>query len=252
VYDYLLGGTTNFAADREAGERAASAAGGQNARSDVRANRAFLARAVRYLAGEAQVRQFLDVGTGIPNADNVHAVAQQTAPESRIVYVDHDPIVLAHAHELLRSTPEGATAFIGADLRDPHTILAQAADTLDFTKPVAVVLVAVLHFFADKDDPCSLVQQLLDRLPSGSYLAVSHLTGDFAPEVMAKVVGQLNKSSSTQFVLRSRERFERFFDRLDLIEPGIVQVDHWHPDGESPTCASGWRPSFYAALGRKP
>lgn len=252
VYDYLLGGVDNFAVDREAAERAAAAAGGQNARSDVRANRAFLGRAVRYLAGEVGIRQFLDIGTGIPNSDNVHAVAQQTAPEARIVYVDKDPVVLAHAHRLLESTPDGSTAFLLADLHDPDTILKRAAETLDLTQPVAVILVAVLHFFPDEADPWGLVRHIVDAVPSGSYVAISHLTGDFAPDAMAKVMEHLNRSSSDPFVLRPRDEIARFFAGLELVEAGLVQVDEWWPDPDQPPPTSGWRPSFYSAVGLKP
>lgn len=252
VYDHLLGGTNNFAVDREAAERAASAVGGQNARADIRANRAFLGRAVRYLASEAGIRQFLDLGTGIPNADSVHAIAQQTAPDARIVYVDHDPIVLAHAHTLLASTRHGTTAFLHADLRDPDTILKRAAETLDFTQPVAVMLVAVLHFFPDEGDPYGLVKQLVDAVPSGSYLVVSHLTGDFAPDAMAKVVEHLNRSTSDPFVLRPRGKIARFFNGLDLGETGLVQVDEWCPDSDTSSPPGDWRPSFYGAVGHKP
>lgn len=252
VYDYLLGGDDNFAVDREAAERAAAAAGGQNARADVRANRAFLGRAVRYLAGEVDIRQFLDIGTGIPNSDNVHAVAQQTAPEARIVYVDKDPVVLAHAHRLLESTPDGSTAFLLADLHDPDTILKRAAETLDFTRPVAVILVAVLHFFPDEADPWGLVRRVVDAVPSGSYLAISHLTGDFAPDPMAKVMEHLNRKSSDPFVLRPREEIARFFAGLEMVEAGLVPVNDWRPDPNQPPPAGDWRPSFYSAVGLKP
>jgi hypothetical protein len=198
------------------------------------------------------LRQFLDIGTGLPNADNVHAVAQQTAPEARIVYVDHDPIVLAHAHRLLQSTPEGATAFVAADLREPETILKRAAETLDLAQPVAVILVAVLHFCADECDPYDVVARLLEAVPSGSYLAVSHLTGDFAPEAMDNLVSHLNRTASDPFVLRPRNKVAQFFDGLDLVEPGLVQVDQWHPDPDTPPQVGEWRPSFYGAVGRKP
>jgi hypothetical protein len=254
VYDYLLGGTHSFEVDRIAAERGAEAVGGiANARADVLANRRFLARVIRYLAGEAGVRQFLDIGTGIPNADDVHTVAQQVARDARIVYVDHDPIVLAHAHQLLRSTPEGATAFVQADLRDPETILHQAAETLDLTQPVAVILVAVLHFIAAEDDPYGIVAQLLEALPAGSYLAVSHLTGDFAPKQMDKLVAALNQTASDPFTLRTRDDVARFFDGLDLVEAGLVQVDQWRsaPD-TGPQATGGWVPSFYGAVGSKP
>lgn len=252
VYDYLLGGVDNFAVDREAAERAAAAAGGQNARADVRANRAFLGRVVRYLAGDLGARQFLDIGTGIPNADNVHAVAQQAAPEARIVYVDKDPVVLAHAHKLLAGTPEGNTAFVLANMRDPDTILKRAAQTLDFTQPVAVMLVAVLHFFPTEADPWDLVRHVVEAVPSGSYLAISHLTGDFAPEAMAKVAEHLNRSTSDPFVLRPRDEIARFFAGLELVDAGIVQIDEWRPGPDQPPRAGGWRSSFYGAVGLKP
>lgn len=252
VYDYLLGGVDNFAVDREAAERAAAAAGGQNARTDVRANRAFLGRAVRHLAGGLGVRQFLDIGTGIPNADNVHAVARQTAPEARVVYVDKDPVVLAHAHKLLEPTAQGSAAFLLADLYDPDTILKRAAETLDFNQPVAVILVAVLHFFPDEADPWALVGPVVDAVASGSYLAISHLTGDFAPDAMAKVTEHLNRSTSDPFVLRPRDETARFFTGLDLVDPGLVQVDQWRPSPDQPRPAGEWRPSFFGAVGRKP
>ncbi len=253
MYDYLLGGTANFAADREAVKRASAAVGGlENARADVRANRAFLGRAVRYLAGEAGIRQFLDIGTGIPNADNVHGIAQATAPESRIVYVDNDPVVLAHSHTLLKSTAQGATVYISGDLRDPGTVLQGAADPLDFTQPVAVLLVAILHLISDHDDPHRIVERLVEALPSGSYLAISHLSADIQPEAMAELAQRLNQTSRETFVMRSHAQVCAFFDGLDLVEPGVVQVDQWRPTQPTVTTPKGWMPSLYAAVGRKP
>jgi hypothetical protein len=253
MYDYLLGGATNFAVDREAVERASVAVGGiENARTDVRANRAFLARVVHYLAAEAGLRQFLDIGTGIPNGDGTDAIAQRVAPDSRIVYVDNDPIVLAHAHSLLRSTPEGATAYVHGDLRDPETILHKAAATLDFSRPIAVVLVAVLHLIGDADDPYGIVARVIDAVPDGSYLALSHLTPDIRPEAMAELARRLNDASKETFVMRNRPQVGRFLDGLEIIEPGVVQLDEWRPNQPQPVPSSGWVPSLYGALGRKP
>lgn len=257
VYDYLLGGTDNFAVDREAAKlHAAANPGGIDAvRTDIRANRGFLVRAVRYLAGEAGIRQFLDIGTGVPNADNVHAVAQRTAPDSRIVYVDNDPIVLAHAHSLLRSSPEGAAAYIDADLREPDSIVEKAAATLDLNKPIAVMLIAILHFELKGGDPEDIVARILDAVPSGSYLVISHLTQDIQPEVMAKLaeVVEANPTMDYRFVMRTRSDVARFFDGLELVEPGIVPVEDWRPDDAKPARPAGvGEPPFYGAVGRKP
>jgi O-methyltransferase involved in polyketide biosynthesis len=237
AYDYLLGGVNHFPVDVEAVERMYATAGGvDKARRRVRANRDFLGRAVRYLAGEAGIRQFLDLGTGIPNADNVHAVAHATAPDSRVVYVDHDPVVLAHAHVLLESTsdPEGAAAFIFGDMRDHETILTQAADTLDFAKPIAVVMVGVLHHFRDDERPETLVRHYVDAVPSGSYLVLENVgreSGDLTQ------LGQVMKDfQGAEFTLVPRTRAEvtRFFEGLELVEPGVVFVDHWRPDRPPP------------------
>ena len=253
MYDYLLGGTANFAVDRTAVERASAAVGGiDNARADVRANRAFLGRAVRYLAGDAGIRQFLDIGTGIPNPDNVHGVAQATAPEARIVYVDNDPVVLAHAHTLLNSTPQGTTTYISCDLRSPDTILDRAAATLDFTQPVAVILAAILHLVSDRDQPHRIVDRLVEALPSGSYLAISHLSADIQPEAMAELAKRLNQATRETFVMRTHAQVSCFFDGLDLVEPGVVRVDLWRSPKPKITTSKGWVPSLYAAVGRKP
>jgi hypothetical protein len=247
AYDYLLGGTTNFAADRAMIEQAAEAYGGiERARGDARANRDFLVRATRWLATEAGMRQFLDLGTGVPNDDNVHAVAQEVAPDARIVYVDHDPVVLAHAHQLLEGVT--TTSYIAADIRDPDAILAQAADTLDFTRPVAVTMVAILHALTDDNDPYGLVSRLLDAVPSGSYLAVSHLASDIQPEQTAEFLRRMNEESFETYQFRSYAEVSRFFDGLELVEPGVVRLDRWHttPKPDAPEII------LWGGVGRKP
>jgi hypothetical protein len=243
MYDYLNGGVDNFAVDREAVEAAADAVGGMdNARATVRANRRFLIRAVHWLAAEAGVRQFLDIGTGIPTADNVHGVAQRAAANSRIVYVDNDPIVLAHAHTLLQSTAEGATDYIFGDLREPDPILDHASATLDLTRPVAVVLVAITHFFPDEDDPYGIVARLLDAVPSGSYLALTHLANDIHPEEMAELERRYREDETIEdtFVMRSHAEVSRFFNGLELVEPGVVPIDDWRPDNTTPPPSEAW------------
>lgn len=252
IYDYLLGGADNFEVDRRAAEHANTDMPGglDGARANVRASRAFLGRTVRWLAGDAGVRQFLDIGTGIPNADNVHRVAQQVAPDARIVYVDNDPVVLAHAHTLLNSTPEGATAFINGDLRDPRNILLRAEATLGFNEPVAVMLVAVLHFIDGTDDPYNIVSELMARLAPGSYLAISHGAADIDADNMAELARRLSERSHETFVWRTHEQVTRFFAGLDLIEPGVVLLDHWHPDPTAPP-SDRVVPS-YGAIARRP
>ena len=232
VYDYWLGGKDNFAADREAAERVLAVTPGLRFR--VQANRAFLARAVRFLATEAGIRQFLDIGTGIPTANNTHEVAQAAAPTSRIVYVDNDPIVLAHARALLTSTPEGATAYLEADLRDPGPILAEAARTLDFEQPVALMLIGVLHLVQDSEDPYGLVARYLDALQPGSYLAISHPASDIGAG-QAEAQRRYNERVATPQTLRSHAQVCRFFDGLQLVPPGVVYVHTWRADpGDEP------------------
>ena len=228
VYDYWLGGTNNFAADREAAERVLAATPGLRAR--VRANRAFLVRVVRYLAAEAGIRQFLDIGTGIPSADNTHEVAQAAAPDSRVVYVDNDPIVLVHARELLASSPQGATQYVEGDLRDPAAILEAASRTLDFTRPTALMLLGVLHLIGDSEDPYRIVAGLMDALPPGSYLAISHPASDIHAAAQAEAQKRYNERVATPQTLRSRAEVMRFFDGLDLVPPGLVYVHVWRPD----------------------
>jgi trans-aconitate methyltransferase len=227
IYNYLLGGKDNFPADRLAAEKAIDAYPGTVYLA--RANRALLGRAVHYLAAEAGVRQFLDIGTGIPSAGSTHEVAQRVAPASRVVYVDHDPVVLAHARTLLTSSPEGATDYIEADLRGPAAILEKAARTLDFTQPVALLLLLILHAIGDEDEPHRIVAALVDALPSGSYLAITHGANDVDPD-MAEVQSTLNQSSYQQYTFRSQAETRRFFDGLEFVEPGLVQVDQWRPD----------------------
>ncbi len=229
VYDYWLGGKDNFAADREAGEEALQAY--PDLVSSVRANRAFLARGVQYLA-EAGIRQFLDIGTGIPSANNTHEVAQRVAPGSRVVYVDNDPIVLAHARALLVGHPAGATDYLDADLRDADKILEHAAEVLDFTQPVAVMLVAVLHLIGPDDDPYGIVQRLMAAVPPGSYLLLSHVASDIEPEKMAEMGKRLNRLLAQRGWYRSQPEVAGFFAGLELIPPGIVPVQQWRPDSE--------------------
>ncbi len=247
MYDYLLGGKDNYAADRAGAEAVLRAY--PDLAFTARANRAFLGRAVRYLAGEAGVRQFLDIGTGIPTAGNTHQVAQAIAPESRVVYVDYDPIVLAHARALLTSNEAGATEYIDADLRDTRTILDQAARLLDFTQPVAVTLLAVLHAIPDTDDPHAIVATLIDAVPPGSYLAISHAGADIIdPEALRGLHDSLRGKAQQQYFYRAGEQVARFFAGTDLVEPGLVRVEEWHPE---PGPGDARRSSLWCAVGRK-
>jgi O-methyltransferase involved in polyketide biosynthesis len=228
IYDYWLGGKDNFAADRDAAELALQAY--PELAQAVQSNRAFLGRAVRFLAREG-VRQFLDIGTGLPAAGNTHEVAQEEAPETRIVYVDSDPVVLLHAQALLTGTPEGACDYIQADLRDCGTILAEAARTIDFGKPVALMLLAVLQFIPDEEDPYGLVSSLVAALPPGSYLVISHPTDDFNPN-KGESMKVYNERSAEQAVLRDQAATALFFDGLELLEPGVAPVAQWRPDSD--------------------
>ena len=246
VYDYWLGGTDNFPADRAMGERTLLAY--PNLVYSVRANRAFLARAVRFLAGEAGIRQFLDIGTGIPTANNTHEAAQRVAPSSRIVYVDHDPVVLSHAQALLASTPEGACTYIDADLRDPETILAAAADTLDFSQPVAVMLIAVMHFIGDDAEASAIMRRLMAACVPGSYVALSHAASDIDAEQQSEMVRRLNQSVAEKATLRDHAGVTRLFDGLDMVEPGLVRVSDWRPDSDLEAA----RPTgLWGGVGRK-
>jgi S-adenosyl methyltransferase len=247
VYDYLLGGKDNFAADRAASDAVLKVY--PELALTVRANRAFLGRAVRYLAGEAGIRQFLDIGTGIPAAGNTHEVAQSIAPESRVVYVDYDPIVLAHARALLISHEAGGTEYIDADLRDTDTILDRASRLLDFTQPVAVTLVAILHAIPDSDDPHAIVARLLDAVPSGSYLALSHMGTEFvAAQTRQDIKDIESRMSQETYTYRNREQVARFFEGTDLVAPGLVRVEEWRPEHAPGEPGNS---SLWGAVGRK-
>jgi S-adenosyl methyltransferase len=226
VYDYWLGGKDNYAADREAAERVLAVTPGLRFR--VRANRAFLARAVRYLASEAGIRQFLDIGTGIPSANNTHQVAQAVAPDARIVYVDNDPIVLAHARALLASGPQGSTQYVHGDVRDPVPIVQAAAQTLDLAQPTALMLLGILHLVQDNEDPYRIVTGLMATLAPGSYLVISHPASDIHPG-QAEAQKRYNERVSTPQTLRTRDEVARFFAGLDLVPPGLVYVHTWRP-----------------------
>ena len=230
VYDYWLGGKDNFTADRAAGEETIAAFPG--IRLSARANRAFLGRTVRYLVGSGGIRQFLDIGTGLPTADNTHEVAQAAAPESRVVYVDNDPLVLAHARALLTSRPEGVTAYLDADLQDTDTILEQAARTLDFTRPVGIMLLAILHYIPDLAEARGIVARLIGAVPAGSFLVISHAGTDLLPDDVAAFEKSLNVHlpAEHRHVARPREVVTGFFDGAELVEPGLVRVSEWRPD----------------------
>ena len=247
MYDYVLGGKDNYAADRAAADAWVKTDPGTV--FTVLANRAFLGRAVRYLAGEAGVRQFLDIGTGIPTAGNTHEAAQRVAPEARVVYVDYDPVVLAHARALLTGGEAGATEYIDADLRATGMILERAGEFLDFTKPVAIMLMAILHAIPAADDPHAIVAELLNAVPSGSYLALTHLASDLLDhETRESLEGLSGRTMQQRITARSREQVARFFAGADLVEPGIVRPEEWRPD---PGTTETARSSLWSAVGRK-
>ena len=248
MYNYWLGGKDNYAADRQAAERVIQAY--PDILIGVRAQRAFLGRVVRYLAAEPGIRQFLDIGTGIPTADNTHEVAQSAVPESRIVYVDNDPIVLAHARALLTSSPEGATDYIDADLRDPETILREAARTLDFSRPVAVMLLGILQAIPDTGQPWEIVARLMAAVPSGSYLAIVHPAIDIAADEMAEAQRRYNESTNAPIKMRTQEEVARFFEGLNLVDPGLVQLHRWRPGPAGPEPRHDV--AAYGGVGRKP
>lgn len=248
VYDYWLGGKDNFAADRALGDAMVQAI--PTLPEMARANRKFLGRAVRYLVAEAGIRQFLDIGTGIPTAGNVHEVAQAVAPDARVLYVDHDPIVLAHARALMTSTSQGRTEFIMAEFSEPESILSDPAlhKTLDLDEPVALMLVAILMYFHDSDGVHDWVATLVDALPSGSYVVVTHPTADFNPKAVQGAVAAATHAGIT-LVPRSKREVERFFTGLELVEPGVVPVLAWHPDEEPDDPNAAW---YWAGAARKP
>ena len=241
VYDYLLGGKDNYLVDQEVGRQLP-----EDSRRDSRLNRAFMHRAVAW-AARSGVDQYLDIGTGIPTQPNLHQIVQEIEPAARIVYTDNDPIVLAHAEALLISTPDGATDYIEADVRRPHEILEHARGFLDFTRPVALSLIALLHFVPDEDDPYGIVRTLVDALPSGSLLTLSQGTADFQPrDLVGKVTSTYDKGGIT-LRLRTRTEVERFFDGLDLVAPGLVTAPEWFKDQPAPAREQS---SFYVGVAR--
>ncbi len=250
VWNYWLGGKDNYPVDRETGDRVAQMY------PDIvllaRAARAFLTRAVLYLAGEAGVRQFLDVGTGLPTVSNTHEVAQSAAPESRVVYTDNDPLVLAHARALLTSNPQGATDYIDADLHDPEKIMREAARTLDFTQPVAITLIAILHHITDYDEARSIVNRLMAPVPPGSYLVISHSTNVIYGAASDEAVGRWNKFGKPPVILRSPEQIAGFFDGLELLEPGVVSTPRWRPDVAGIGGGLPREVDQFCGVGRKP
>jgi hypothetical protein len=246
VYNYWLGGKDHFAADRSAGDATIGVYPG--IRMSAQANRAFLARAVRYLAGTEGIRQFLDIGTGLPTANNTHEVAQATVPSSRIVYVDNDPLVLAHARALLTSTPEGATAYLDADLRETGKILEQAAVILDFGQPVAIMLIAVLHYIPDLAEARDIIARLLAAVPPGSFIAISHAGSDLFPHEIAAFEKNLNEYlPGDRHVARPREDVALFFADTTLLAPGVVRVSEWRPATTDTTAHT----TLWGGVGRK-
>ncbi|WP_174555118.1 SAM-dependent methyltransferase [Actinomadura hibisca] len=250
VWNYLLGGKDNYDVDRDAAERFRAMFPGIV--NIAKADRAFLGRAVRYLTGEAGIRQFLDIGTGLPTMDNTHEVAQREAPESRIVYVDNDPLVLVHARALLNSSAEGACDYIEADLRDPASILERAGATLDLDRPVAIMLLGILHFVHDMDEATGIIARLLEAVPPGSHLVITHSTLDFDQGRTAQAEAQddWNAKSANPMVPRSRADVLRFFDGLELVEPGLVSMTRWRP-GETPW-GEPEEVAGYCGVARKP
>jgi hypothetical protein len=251
MYDYYLGGKNHFAADRETAEKGLAA--WQAGRVAARENRAFLGRAVRFLAAEAGIRQFLDIGTGLPTTNSVHEVAQAVAPSSGVVYADNDPLVLAHARALLTSSPEGRTAYIHADLRDPQSILSDPAarEVLDFSQPIALMLVAVLHFVPDEFKPAQVMATLIDALPSGSYLVASHITEEHDP-VGPAAGARAYRAAGLPAQLRDSGQFAQLaFSGLDLVPPGVVLVSEWRPEGDRPRPTPA-EVSWYGGVARIP
>ena len=248
IWNYWLGGKDNYAVDREAGDKVAAML--PSIVAQARADRAFLGRAIRYLAGEEGIRQFLDIGTGLPTADNTHQVAQRVARESRIVYADNDPMVLTHARALLTSTPEGACDYVEGDLREPDKILAEAAETLDFTKPIALILSGVLGHIVDIDEARSIVRSLMGALPSGSYLSLNDGTSVVGGDQVEQATQDYNESGALPYIQRTPEEIASFFDGLELVPPGVVSCPRWRPD-PAPADSLAEVDAF-GGVGRKP
>ncbi|MER6991660.1 SAM-dependent methyltransferase [Saccharopolyspora hirsuta] len=250
IYDYILGGKDNYAADRAAAE--ATLQVWPALPVHMRANREFMHRAARYLATECGVDQFLDIGTGIPTSPNLHEVVQEVRPDARIVYTDNDPIVLVHARALMSSTEQGRTAYVDADLRDPDTILnsPEFRETLDLNRPIALMLIAVVHFIEDDEEALAATNRIIDVLPPGSYVAATIATDDFAPQTLAEVRRTYREHGET-LRFRTKPRATRFFEGLDLVDPGLVQMHKWRPDAETEKAADT-DIAMYAAVARKP
>jgi len=251
VYAYWLGGKDHYLADRRAAEEVIRRR--PEVVAGARANRAFLSRVVRFLAAECGIRQFLDIGTGLPAPASTHEVAQAIAPDCRIVYVDNDPLVLVHARALLTSTPQGSCDYLEADLRDAPTILTGAAKTLDQTRPTAVLLLAVLHFITDTDDPAAIVAALARQLAPGSFVVISHLTGDFAPGPVLAGVKAYNALVPNTLVPRTHSQVSALFSGLPMVPPGVVPLTEWRPvlAGRSPVSADMYAGIAHTAMSRR-
>lgn len=253
VYNFWLGGTDNFEADREVGEQTKALY--PDIVRGVQAQRQFLASAVHYLVTTTGIRQFIDVGTGLPVANNTHEVAQRAAPESRIVYIDNDPLVLAHARALLTSTPEGACTYLHLDALDTDAVLKGASDVLDLSQPTAIMMIGVLHLIQDADDPAGLVRRLMTAVPSGSWLAIAHPASDMAEDQTSAMTDKYNQRVSTAATLRTREEIAGFFDGFDVLPPGVVPLNRWQagePGPATPIVAAPDDLAAYCALARKP
>lgn len=250
IYDYILGGKDNYELDRRAGDESLRV--WPSLRIHMRAGRAFMHRVGRFLAAERGIRQFLDIGTGIPTQPNLHEVVQAIAPEARIVYVDNDPIVLAHARALMTSTPQGGTAYISADMREPDAILgaSELRETLDLDQPIGLLLISMLHFIEDDEEALRVVRRVVDVLPSGSYFAATIATDEFAPEPLAMVREQYHAHGET-LEWRTKEQAQRFFEGLELEEPGLVQMHKWRPDPVDVGKIDDADIAMYGAVGRK-
>jgi hypothetical protein len=245
-WNYLLGGKDNYAVDREVAKQVLAVI--PSLRDTVRAERRFLIRAVRHLVGVG-IRQFLDIGTGLPTANNTHEVAQAAAPESRVVYVDNDPLIMAHARALLTTTPEGATSYVHADIRDPDVILREAARTMDFTQPVGLMLLGILNFITDTEEAHEIVHRLVAALPSGSYLVISHPTAEIDGDAMTEAMRLWNDSGAAPIVARDPDQLVCFFDGVELLEPGVVSCSLWRPD---PSEIGVPKPVFhFSGIGKK-
>ncbi|MFV2084575.1 SAM-dependent methyltransferase [Micromonospora sp. LOL_021] len=250
IYDYILGGKDNFAADREAGENSLRI--WPALRAHMRANRHFMHRVARFLAAEHGIRQFLDIGTGLPTSPNLHEVVQSVDPTARVVYTDNDPLVLTHARALMIGTTQGRTAYVAADMRDPQAIISapEFLRTLDLNQPVGLLLIAVVHFIEDDEEARQVVRRVLDVLPAGSFLAMSIATDEFDPIPLAEVQQEYNRLGET-LVFRRHAAALAFFDGLELVEPGLVQVHKWRPDGPQDPGITDKDIAMYGAVARK-